>query len=138
MNPQKNGTGLHRPQNTKSRQTKKPPINPNNAKPPTRRKSYWLNGRMVAMNDGDFSARPVKSLTDFITPKTADNICALHLPDLRRSDPYPGEYGDQSEDKIGRDRLADQLGGEQPRRDRVDGHGVGHAGWRRALKRHYP
>ena len=44
----------------------------------------------------------------------------------------------QAEHQIGGDRLADQLGGEQCRRDRVDGHGVGHPGRRRPLQRQHP
>ena len=48
-------------------------------------------------------------------------------PDLRRCDPDPGEHRDQPEHEIRRDRLADELRGEQARRERVDGHGVGDA-----------
>jgi len=73
---------------------------------------------MVAMNGDDFPARPVKSLTDFITLKTAGRIWALRFSDLCRSDPDSGEYGAEPKHEIERDRLADQLGGEQSRRDR--------------------
>ena len=67
---------------------------------------------------------------------TAGNQHGLRL--FRRCDPDSGKYRDQPSDEIGRDWLADQLGGEQSRRQRVDGHGRGDAGRRRPLQRHHP
>jgi hypothetical protein len=59
-------------------------------------------------------------------------------PTLRRRNPYPGKHRHQPYDQIRRDRLADQLRREQSRRDRVDGHGVGHRGGSGSLQRQHP
>ena len=49
------------------------------------------------------------------------------------SNPYAGKNRYQPDDEIDSYWLADQLGRQQSRRDWIDGHGIGHSGWRRPL-----
>ena len=57
---------------------------------------------------------------------------------LAGRDPDAGEHSNQPDQKVCRDRLADEQRRQQGRGNRIDRHGIGNAGRRRPRQRHHP